>query len=109
MKKEWFWWMLTHPFCLILYAVSWFHVWSVCKYGRLAKNLPVLAVCLALWLIWLVRLLLGLHRLGEMARMFSITGLKRKGNGSACFGKGRMKRGPFVWMRWRIIANPAKG
>lgn len=63
MKKEWFWWMLTHPFCLILYAVSWFHVWSVCKYGRLAKNLPVLAVCLALWLIWLVRLLLGLHRL----------------------------------------------
>ena len=40
----------TRPVNLICYCVSWFHLYSLCQYGRLYRNIPVLLLCLAWWI-----------------------------------------------------------
>lgn len=53
--------VLTRPVNLALYWLSWHHLCSLCKYGRLYRNVPVLAVCLLWWIcaigygLWLWR------------------------------------------------------
>lgn len=41
---------LTRPVNLVLYWLSWRHLCSLCRYGRLYRNVPVLAACLLWWL-----------------------------------------------------------
>ena len=41
---------LTRPVNLVLYWFSWRHLCSLCRYGRLYRNVPVLAACLLWWL-----------------------------------------------------------
>lgn len=40
----------TRPVNLIFYCISWFHLYSLCQYGRLYRNIPVLLLCLAWWI-----------------------------------------------------------
>lgn len=40
----------TRPINLIMYGVTWFHLYSLCQFGRLYKNIPVLALCLVWWI-----------------------------------------------------------
>lgn len=53
--------ILTRPVSLALYWLSWRYLCSLCKYGRLYRNVPVLAVCFLWWLcaigygLWLWR------------------------------------------------------
>lgn len=42
--------ILTRPVNLALYWLSWRHLCSLCRYGRLYRNVPVLAVCFLWWL-----------------------------------------------------------
>lgn len=40
----------TRPVNLILYGVTWFHLYALCQFGRLHKNIPVLFLCLVWWI-----------------------------------------------------------
>lgn len=40
----------TRPVNLILYGVTWFHLYSLCQFGRLRRNIPILFLCLAWWI-----------------------------------------------------------
>ncbi|MCM1039386.1 MAG: LysM peptidoglycan-binding domain-containing protein [Ruminococcus sp.] len=43
------WYVVTRPVNLVLYGVSWFHLYSLCQFGRLYKNIPILCLCLLWW------------------------------------------------------------
>lgn len=44
------WYLATRPLNLILYGISWFHLYSLCQFGRLHRNVPVLLLCLVWWI-----------------------------------------------------------
>lgn len=46
--------MLCHPICLAMMGVSWYFLYSLCQFGRLHKNLPILLACMAFWLCYFV-------------------------------------------------------
>lgn len=39
----------TRPLNLIVYGITWFHLYSLCQFGRLHKNIPVLCCCIVWW------------------------------------------------------------
>lgn len=41
---------LTRPLCLLVWGITWFHLYSLCRFGRLYKNIPILAACGLWWL-----------------------------------------------------------
>ncbi len=44
------WYVGTRPINLIFYGISWFHFYSLCQFGRLHKNIPILLLCLVWWI-----------------------------------------------------------
>ena len=40
----------TRPVNLVVYGITWFHLYSLCQFGRLHKNIPVLLACLIWWI-----------------------------------------------------------
>lgn len=66
--------ILTRPVNLVLYWISWYSLCSLCKYGRLYRNVPVLAVCLLWWL-------------GAIGYGFWLWGRCKKGRCSVVFHK----------------------
>ncbi len=44
------WYVGTRPVNLIFYCISWFHLYSLCQFGRLYRNIPVLLLCLVWWI-----------------------------------------------------------
>lgn len=42
--------VLTNPLNLAVYGITWFHLYSLCQFGRLSRNIPVLSGCLLWWL-----------------------------------------------------------
>lgn len=44
------WYLATRPLNLIIYGISWFHLYSLCQFGRLHRNVPVLLLCLVWWI-----------------------------------------------------------
>ncbi len=66
--------VLTRPVNLVLYWLSWRHLCSLCRYGRLYRNVPVLAVCLVWWL-------------GAIGYGLWLWGRYKKGRRSAVFRK----------------------
>lgn len=40
----------TRPVNLFFYGITWFHLYSLCQFGRLHKNIPVLLLCLLWWM-----------------------------------------------------------
>ena len=42
--------VLTTPVCVLFWGISWFHLYSLCRFGRLHKNLPILFFCLLWWI-----------------------------------------------------------
>ena len=44
------WYMGTRPINLFFYGISWFHLYSLCQFGRLHKNIPILLLCLLWWI-----------------------------------------------------------
>lgn len=40
----------TRPVNLFFYGVTWFHLYSLCQFGRLHKNVPILLLCLVWWM-----------------------------------------------------------
>ena len=44
------WYLATRPLNLILYGISWFHLYSLCQFGRLRRNIPILLLCLVWWI-----------------------------------------------------------
>lgn len=64
---------------LLLAGITWFHVCSLCQYGRIKKNVPVLAVCAVIFLILFLRFLLSCTKyrknsLPFIYREFSVEG-----------------------------------
>lgn len=51
-----FWWMICNPFCILMYLLSWKHLYSLCMYGSVRRNLLILALCLTFWLGFLISL-----------------------------------------------------
>ncbi len=53
-KSSLFWktarFVLTRPVNLIFYGISWFHLYSLCQFGNLRKNVPILSLCLLWWI-----------------------------------------------------------
>ncbi|MDE5931213.1 MAG: hypothetical protein K2H40_01845, partial [Lachnospiraceae bacterium] len=53
--------VLTNPINLAVYGITWFHLYSLCQFGRLFKNIPILSTCFLWWIgavgygIWLWR------------------------------------------------------
>ena len=41
--------VLTTPGCVLFMGISWFHLYSLCRFGRLYKNIPILLLCLLWW------------------------------------------------------------
>lgn len=50
--------VLTKPTCVLFMGISWYHLYSLCRFGRLHKNVPILFVCL-LW--WITAVVYGLR------------------------------------------------
>lgn len=50
--------VLTRPACVIFMGTSWYHLYSLCRFGRLHRNVPILFVCL-LW--WIAAVVYGLR------------------------------------------------
>ena len=52
--KSLFWitvlYVITTPGCVVFMGVSWFHLYSLCRFGRLHKNIPILILCLLWWI-----------------------------------------------------------
>ncbi len=44
------WYVGTRPLNLIVYGITWFHLYSLCQFGRLHKNIPIVILCLAWWI-----------------------------------------------------------
>ena len=42
--------VLTTPGCVLFMGISWFHLYSLCRFGRLYKNIPILLLCLLWWI-----------------------------------------------------------
>lgn len=42
--------VLTNPVNLVVYGITWFHLYSLCQFGRLYKNVPILFVCFLWWM-----------------------------------------------------------
>ncbi len=40
----------TRPANLVIYGITWFHLYSLCQFGRLHKNIPILLACLVWWI-----------------------------------------------------------
>ena len=53
-KKSLFWttvlYVITTPGCVVFMGISWFHLYSLCRFGRLHKNIPILLLCLLWWI-----------------------------------------------------------
>ena len=41
---------VTRPVNLVFYGITWFHLYSLCQFGRLHKNIPILLLCLLWWI-----------------------------------------------------------
>lgn len=58
MRKEMFYRFFCRPLALLLGGIMWFHLYSLCQFGRVRKNVPVLFACgmffLVLFFVWLV-------------------------------------------------------
>ncbi len=44
------WFVMTRPINLVFYGISWFHLYSLCQFGNLRKNVPILFLCLLWWI-----------------------------------------------------------
>lgn len=42
--------VLTNPANLAVYGVTWFYLCSLCRFGRLSRNIPILSGCLIWWI-----------------------------------------------------------
>ena len=42
--------VITTPGCVVFMGISWFHLYSLCRFGRLHKNIPILLLCLLWWI-----------------------------------------------------------
>ena len=42
--------VITTPGCVLFMGISWFHLYSLCRFGRLYKNVPILLFCLLWWI-----------------------------------------------------------
>ena len=42
--------VITMPSCVLFMGISWFHLYSLCRFGRLYKNIPILLFCLLWWI-----------------------------------------------------------
>lgn len=42
--------VITRPVNLVFYGITWFHLYSLCQFGRLHKNIPILLLCLLWWI-----------------------------------------------------------
>jgi len=40
----------TRPLNLIVYGITWFHLYSLCQFGGLYKNVPILFACFLWWM-----------------------------------------------------------
>ena len=40
----------TRPVNLVVYGITWFHLYSLCQFGRLHKNIPILLACMVWWI-----------------------------------------------------------
>ena len=40
----------TRPVNLVVYGITWFHLYTLCQFGRLHKNIPILLACLIWWI-----------------------------------------------------------
>ena len=43
--------VVTRPVNLVFYGITWFHLYSLCQFGRLHKNIPILLICLLWWMV----------------------------------------------------------
>lgn len=41
--------IFTRPADLAVYGVTWYHLYSLCQFGRISRNMPVLLCCLFWW------------------------------------------------------------
>ena len=44
------WYVGTRPVNLGVYGITWFHLYLVCQFGGLHKNIPILLLCLLWWI-----------------------------------------------------------
>ncbi len=60
--KEMFYRFFCRVPTLLLWGILWFHTYSLCQYGRVKKNVPILLACLAVYLFIFVRFLFACGR-----------------------------------------------
>ena len=41
---------MTNPINMAVYGITWFHLCSLCRFGRLSRNLPILSACSLWWI-----------------------------------------------------------
>lgn len=61
-RKEMFYRFFCRIPVLFLGGITWFHVFSLCQYGRIKKNVPVLLVCVVIFMILLLRFFLSCRK-----------------------------------------------
>ena len=43
--------VMTRPANLFFYGITWFHLYSLCQFGRMHKNIPILLICMLWWMV----------------------------------------------------------
>lgn len=55
LRREMGYRFFARPFSLLFGGIIWFHLYSLCQFGRVRKNIPVLFVCGVIFLILCIR------------------------------------------------------
>ena len=49
--------MITNPIFIIVYWVSFYELFTLCKYGRIHNNVIILIICMLFFLVWVIILI----------------------------------------------------
>lgn len=70
MRKEMFYRFFCRPLSLLLGGIGWFHLYSLCRFGRIRKNAPVIIICGIIFLILFIRFVCVCRRLRKKSMPF---------------------------------------
>ncbi|GAA0076068.1 hypothetical protein UT300005_04460 [Clostridium sp. CTA-5] len=54
--------MMRNPIFIIVYGISFYELYTLCKYGRLHNNIIILLVCMLFFLVWIAILIIRIMK-----------------------------------------------
>lgn len=54
--------MITNPIFIIVYWISFYELYTLCRYGRIHNNISILFMCMLLFLVWFIILIIRIMK-----------------------------------------------